>query len=510
MANLWSTIFGKKEVEEQRLSMDEWASYFKFDNQLVPFRINSFGNSGRMERIENDFMGYVQGAFKSNSVVFSCCVARQMVFTEARFMWQTMAKGSPQEDLDWTDELSILETPWPNGTTGDLLSRAIQDADLAGNHYVVREGKRLRRLRPDWVDIILSADPTLAVQSDVVGYIYKPGNTEDRKQWAIYPVTGENGKIAHWAPIPDPEAQYRGMSWITPVLREIQADGAATTHKLKFFENGATPNMAVSFKETVTADQFKDFVSALEEGHAGVDNAYSTLYLGGGADVTPLSHDFAQLDFKKTQGAGETRIAAAAGIHPVVVGLSEGMQGSSLNAGNFKSAIKAFGDIRMRPMWRTVAAAYESLLNVPASKRLWYDDKDVAFLQDDETSRVKVLSEEATIATKLIQDGYTPESIITFLKTRNWADLKHTGLFSVQLQPPLPDQPDYGQPKTTAAGTPAKQNPNTPPNLAKGRPAGGQNQKPVGGTTGAKATPLQNQQKAAAAKKAAAPKKPTT
>jgi hypothetical protein len=30
---------------------------------------------------------------------------------------------------------SILETPWSGATTGDLLSRMMQDADLAGNFY---------------------------------------------------------------------------------------------------------------------------------------------------------------------------------------------------------------------------------------------------------------------------------------------------------------------------------------------------------------------------------------
>jgi hypothetical protein len=30
--------------------------------------------------------------------------------------------------------------------------------------------------------------------------------------------------VAHWSPIPDPLANFRGMSWLTPVLREIDAD----------------------------------------------------------------------------------------------------------------------------------------------------------------------------------------------------------------------------------------------------------------------------------------------
>src|SRR5205823_12554188 len=46
-------------------------------------------------------------------------------------------------------------------------------------------------------------------------------------------------EVAHWAPIPDPENAGIGMSWLTPVIRELQADWAATEHKLRFFVNGA-------------------------------------------------------------------------------------------------------------------------------------------------------------------------------------------------------------------------------------------------------------------------------
>jgi hypothetical protein len=37
--------------------------------------------------------------------------------------------------------------------------------------------------------------------------------------------------VAHFAPIIDPLADFRGMSWLTPILREIQADQAMTRHQ---------------------------------------------------------------------------------------------------------------------------------------------------------------------------------------------------------------------------------------------------------------------------------------
>lgn len=472
MAKVWQTIFGRsvKPEPEERLSMNDWAQMFN-PNGGFPFSIANNTPYEKKELPEGDFQSVIQGIYKRNGIVFACCLARQMLFSEARFQFQAIKSGRPQ-DLFGTQELEIFESPWPNATTGELLSRAIQDADLSGNFFVVREGKRLRRLRPDWVDIILTAPPAEAVKSDVAGYIYKPGGTDNRELWEIYPVDGGNGKIAHWAPIPDPEQQYRGMTWLTPVLREIEADGLATVHKTSFYKNAATPNIAVSFKETVTEEQFKEFMKAINRNHTGPENAYKTMYLGGGADVTPLTIDFQALDFKKIQGAGETRIAAAARVHPVVVGLSEGMQGSSLNAGNFQSARDAFADGTMRPLWRSFCASMSVLVKVPAAARLWYDDRDIAYLQRDVEQLAKIQSEEASTITKLIQDGYTPDSIIEAVKKRDWSLLKHTGLFSVQLQPPMPEGAAAAEAKAQAGV--AKSNAGAlskPPNSGPGRPS---------------------------------------
>lgn len=438
---------------------------------INPVSYPMFGRlNAKEELVENDFTEYVRKAYKSDGVVFACMLARQMVFTEARFQYQRLEKGRPT-DLWGDGSLSLLETPWVNGCTGDLLSRAIQDVDLAGNHYVVKQGDRLRRLRPDWVRIILSDDPNTAADVDVVGYLYEPGGYGAKARGGgsvLYSVK----EVAHWAPIPDPEAQYRGMSWLTPVLRETMGDKAATLHKLKYFENAATPNLAVALKETVTKEQFEEFIEAMDAGHKGVEQAYKTLYLGGGADVTVVGADMRAMDFKSIQGAGETRIAAAARVHPVIVGLSEGMQGSSLNSGNFKAAKDGFGDGTLRPLWRGVAAAYAKLVKVPAGSRLWYDDRDIQFLRADLNERAEVAQRDASIIRQLTDGGWKPDSIKAALKAGyDWDKLVHSGLVSVQLLPPgttsSPSTPsnlgDSGGGGTQPGRRPGGRTPNGPP-----------------------------------------------
>lgn len=473
MPRLWRTLFGRSETRSADvMTMQDWYEMMSF--QGLNYAAGGSSTSVDVEEIENNFTAYVNSIYKSNGIVFALMEARRSVFSEARFQFQRIRNGRPG-DLFGSPALDLLEYPWPNGTTGELLSRAIQDVDLAGNHYVVREPDRLRRLRPDWVQIILSAPPDTAVQSDVMGYAYYPGGIHNGTPKIYLPE-----EIAHWCPIPDPDAQYRGMSWVTPVLREIQADKEATIHKGKFYSNAATPKLAVSLKENVTKAQFMEFMDAFEAANGGVENAYKTIYLGGGADVSMVGANMVQMDFKNVQGAGETRIAAAAGVPAVVVGFSEGMQGSSLNSGNYKSAKESFADKTLRPLWRSVSASYQSLIQMPTasrSVRLWYDDRDIAFLRTDQLEAAKIQTERTSNLVKVITAGFTPESSVAAINADDLTMLEHSGLVSVQLLPPGQAEPAApaepadpaapptapGEPKiknidTTKPATPAQQN----------------------------------------------------
>lgn len=435
MANLWSRLRGHE--DEKRMNVDDYAKLLQsMGNQTFPMGMQGRGLAQAKEDPDEEFQTYIYQAYKSNGIVFACMITRQLVFSEARFQYQRMRNGRPG-DLWGDDSLSLLENPWPDAKTGDLLSRAIQDVDLAGNHYVVREGNRLRRLRPDWVTIVLTEPLDTAVKSDIAGYVYMPGGVgTDPNNWEHYPIDGSNGHVAHWAPIPDPDAQYKGMSWLTPVMREIFADKQATSHKAQFFQQGATPNLAISFKESVTTEQFKEFMETMSnQGGGGVESAYQTLYLGGGADVKTVGADMKMLDFRNVIGAGETRIAAAARVHPVIIGLPDALTGSSLNSGNYRAAKRQFGDGTMRPLWRSIAAAYEVLLPKHRDSRLWYDDRDIEFLRDDAADRADIMRTKSATMSAWIMAGFTPESILVAIEEEDIKRLEHTGNLSVQLLP---------------------------------------------------------------------------
>lgn len=410
------------------------------------------------ERIGNDFEGYVHGAYKANGIVFALILARKMVFSEARFLWRRLRDGRPGE-LFGNQELALLENPWPGGTTGELLARMELDASLAGNFFATTAddagrlgraatgpGRRIVRARPDWVTIVIgsqSGDPN-ALDARIVGFLYEPRSAMSHRSTASdEAVLLMPDEVVHYSPEPDPEARFRGMSWLTPVLREIQADTASTLHKERFLNNAATPNLVIKFDRDTGEDAFNEFVEKFNAGHKGAWNAYNTLFLAGGADATPVSADFKQLEFSATQGKGESRLASAAGVPPSWVGFSEGLQGSALNAGNFNAARRRYADGTMRPLWRMAAASLQTLVTPPGEGvHLWYDDRDIPFLQEDRSDAAEIQQNKAVTIRQLVESGYEPNTVVAAVQAEDYSLLRHTGVFSVQLQPPATGRAD--------------------------------------------------------------------
>jgi hypothetical protein len=391
---------------------------------------------GEVEVFAETFAGHAS-VFNTSSVVFSCELARMLLFSTIRFQFQSLNKGRPSE-LYGNENLTLLETPFPGGTTQDLLLRMLLDADLAGNSYetIGPQGQfgELVRLRPDWVHVLLK--PRMVRGERVmgykkVGYAYWEGGYNSGEE----PVVLFPNEVSHFAPIPDPFANYRGMSWLTPTIREVQNDGLMMRHKRKFFENGATPNLVITLDAAVKFEQFERFKKLMEEDHEGVDNAYKSLILGGGADATVVGSHFEQINFKDVQGHGEIRIANAARVPAVIVGLSDGLQGSSLNAGNYSAARRIFTDGTGHPLWQNAAGSMGSLITAPGGSRLWYDTRDVPFLREDEKDAAEIAFIQAQTIRQLLDAGYEAESVTRAVLAGDYSLLEHSGLFSVQLQP---------------------------------------------------------------------------
>jgi phage portal protein BeeE len=208
--------------------------------------------------------------------------------------------------------------------------------------------------------------------------------------------------------------------------------------------NRGNLDVVINIDKTVTAEQFKAVIDGYEAAHMGAHNAGKPLFITGGVDVKTIGQSFEQMSLRATQGANETRIAACAGVPPVIVGLSEGLGAATYS--NYAQARRRLSDGTMRPLWGAFAGAMQTLVPPPrVAARLWYDDRDIPWVREDVKDQVEIQQMQAATIRQLVDGGYEPDSVVAAVLSGDYTKLKHTKLFSVQLQPPgttaKPEQP---------------------------------------------------------------------
>lgn len=379
----------------------------------------TYGSPDR-EAILPQLSKWAQSVHASSSPVFSAFLVRMSLLSEAVFTLQ----AKDDKHLFGNQSLAILEEPWPDGSSGELLARLEQDAGLAGNTFTWRppDENRLVRLRPDWTTIVseLVRAPGGGAYRRKIGYwVEPPKGVLGQGEGEFYPAA----EVAHWAPIPDPQADFRGMSWLTPVYREIAGDDGLTQHKIRYLENAASPNLLIRYTQKLqpgTIDRLRDRIDAR---YGGAGNAFKSLVLDQGADATVIGNSLAQMDFSNVEGAGEQRILAASGVPGVLIGL-EPLRGAGRG---YQESLVKFANLWGRPQWRSVCQALQKFVDDPSvqagGSRLWFDTADVAALQDGELQRgqAALVHMQAVLTGK--QAGCTLDSIVSAITSGDYSKL---------------------------------------------------------------------------------------
>lgn len=361
-------------------------------------------------------------AFETNGPVFACIAARMALFSEAAFKLQDRR----DQHLMGSPDLSLLEHPWPNATSGDLWARMEQDDSAAGNAYVrlakPEDGSdpMLVRMRPDTVTIVSQelVDDMGRTFKIPVGYAEDLSVLGTSRRPQLYDVS----EVAHYAPIPDPAASWRGMSWLTPLLRDVGADNALTEYKAMHVRNGAMPGIVIKYPQKLSGpsiNKLKDRFAAL---YGGAANAGKTLVLDEGADLTVAGSSMEQLQFAALQAGGVERICAAAQVPLDVIGLGTRAGGEA-----YAQAIRRFADLWARPHWRMACASLEHLvpeLGGPSWYRLWYDVSGIAALREGELARGQTTLVKSQAVSAFVLSGYTRESAILAAESGDLTQLK--------------------------------------------------------------------------------------
>lgn len=386
-----------------------------------------------------------------SALVSGSIEARSLALSQIHFRFRSLRD---QSRLFGTAALAPLERPGPATTRWGLLSKVESDVAHHGNFYVRRlPDGRLKRLRPDWVALLIGSnerpnrdEAPLAADAELVGYMYKPGGMHSE----YAPQMLAPSEVAHWAPVPHPLQQFIGEAWLSKVWREVASDLQATDHASKFFENAATANMIVKTPPEVTGlDEFTDWVDVYEQSHAGSRNAFKTVYVQAGTDVTVVGSKMAELAMEELQGGFETRVSMASRVPATVALMREGNKGSALNAGNYGQIRRMWADAWFQSYAQGFCASLETIVNVPGDAELTYDPDRILLLQEDQKDAAEIRSADASTLSTLVMAGWEADAAVAFIRNGGrLADLlgQHNGLPSVQQQPGTATSAEEGTP----------------------------------------------------------------
>jgi hypothetical protein len=128
---------------EQRSSIDQWITEYLLPSGMVnqfTFGGHVYGmgqpnltyGANKAREFTSDLPGHT-AAVKACPPAFAAEMVRALVLSQARFTYRNRPWAKTPRRTFGTSALGLLERPWPNGTTGDLIRKMEWRAGLAGN-----------------------------------------------------------------------------------------------------------------------------------------------------------------------------------------------------------------------------------------------------------------------------------------------------------------------------------------------------------------------------------------
>lgn len=305
----------------------------------------------------------------------------------------------------------------------------------------------------------------------------------------MYKYSGEEGKmltsddILHITDVLLPGA-LKGKGRTEALKENLGLGIALQAFAARFFGGGVQTSGIIEFPGTLAKEQAKALVEGFDSQHRGYRRAHKTGILSGGAKYVQTSTPNDANQFLQSREFAVLDIARAFQIPPHMLGVTTGSQARA----SVEQLQIDFVTHTLRPFVEKLESAYSTLLPQPqfikfnmdglvradfatrmqgysiATQGGWMSINDIKRLEDMppvdggdvyrvplanvNLSAADLVEQEklTTMATKLIQVGFDPASVLEALKL---PPVDHTGVPTVQLQPVAqidPNAPDtvYG------------------------------------------------------------------
>lgn len=373
------------------------------------------------------------------AAVFGVTQRRGELLSQAEFAWRRFGAGQrPRgDDLFTSRELAAFDP------AESLWLEIDAQVAVSGSAFCVLGGDgRVRVLLSRWCSIVMGSQtdadrPEAAWDAEPVGLIYRhPDGRPEVWSW---------GEVGHVRPRPDPDAPWRGIAYLRPVLGDAARLDSSATYITRFFQNSATPNLIMKFPDTTSSEDIELFAELFNRGHQGASKAFRTAFIGGGADPMVVGTSLKDLDLAGVNAAAVSALCQASGVPLPLLGIQEGLEGA-LTYANGRQYARQFADFTCRSFWALTCRALGRLVKPPVGSpaELWTDVSRVSALLPEMLDDAGALAQQAQAIRTLGDGGWEPGSVVDAVTAGDLSRLVHSGLVPVQLQPPGAAMPDGG------------------------------------------------------------------
>jgi hypothetical protein len=375
-------------------------------------------------------------ALTSNGVVYGIFRARADLFSQARFVWKRYGAGPKPMAADVTTNTALR----PLDNPASILEWCEIDVATAGNSYWVLDGAVLRRLPPSGCRSF-SARPR--GRRPAVGVGRPPGR---RDLQAARPARRPRPKrfcgprSRTTAPERDPDARFRGMSWLRPAMEDVVSDNGAPVPHQVLGEPRHSPSV-ITFDPTRTSKRS-------ESSRRNCSSRSIRAWTGRSAPRSWVAAPTSRSSARASRTRRREHPQAGALRHRP--GRRDAADGGRVDGGELLEH-QGRQPVDLGP--KAALPVDEGRGGVPSDRsrpqgfELWYDVTGVAALQADALMRPRCRRSRRRRCARWWTAGLCLRSVMAAVTSGDMTKLVHSGNLSVQLLPAgqAPGSGDQGE-----------------------------------------------------------------
>jgi HK97 family phage portal protein len=411
-------------------------------------RLNPYKRDIPLEEIRHDAMlptgfdnpetpdrSYANAAhegYRTHELVYACINEFTTSASEARLV---VGNYDPDRNFVETTDQRALELASEPNRSQDMtafIQQLHMQILIGGNAYLYKPQSEIGTLAGMW---LLRPDRVRVIPNKYTG---------SPKGWS-YTLDGRSTVLSEELisqhKSPDPMSDWYGLGALQVLAKMVNLDMSATDFAKSVFDNKGVPAGFLKIKRQLASQDEADQIR--RNWHArfsGKNNWQRIGVLDEDADYQELASKLDDMALPDLRNLTESRICAAFGVPPIVVGANVGLEHATYS--NYAEAKESFWEETLMPAYNRIAAFLtRSLRNTVEFRGMEFafDFSNVRALAEDRADTADEQKVRAEAASILIRAGYSPDSVSVAMNLPE--GLEHTGVVPTSAPPPTLNAP---------------------------------------------------------------------